>query len=234
MLFPFPLLRSYQGISPGPRHRYRFYGEELLAPRPNTKLEDHALSAVRFCLFNIFAVTLHSGGRSSTRNLRKRYVMVTGIHLSWQTCHILRKFLLTLGDRMNFVPLTEPNPPESLGWLKVSQQIDAEKYDSVHSCVVCEDREVWNLQQSYIVIYARLHMIKRQHTTSELTQLCFLLWFNFAGAHPDSWSMGTGGAVPAVNRAVKLQAHLHLVPSWRMRGSTFPLPFVPSSLLSWV
>jgi hypothetical protein len=36
----------------------------------------------------------------------------------------LRKFLLTLGDRMNFVPLTEPNTTESLGWVKVSQQID--------------------------------------------------------------------------------------------------------------
>jgi hypothetical protein len=35
-----------------------FYGEELLAPRPTTKLEDHPLSAVRNCLFNIFAATL--------------------------------------------------------------------------------------------------------------------------------------------------------------------------------
>ena len=30
-----------------------FYGEELLPPRPNPKLEDHPLSAVRDCLFNI-------------------------------------------------------------------------------------------------------------------------------------------------------------------------------------
>jgi hypothetical protein len=36
-----------------------FYGEELLAPRPTPKLEDHPLSAVRDCLFNIFAATLH-------------------------------------------------------------------------------------------------------------------------------------------------------------------------------
>jgi len=124
---PFPLLRSYQGISPGPRQRYRFYGEELLAPRPTTKLGDHSLTAVRDCLFNTFAVTLHRGARTSIRNLRKLYVMVTGIHLSWQKCHILRKFLLTLGERMNFVPLTEPNPTESLGWVKISQQTDAEK-----------------------------------------------------------------------------------------------------------
>jgi hypothetical protein len=33
-----------------------FYGQELLAPRPTPKLEDHPLSAVRDC---IFAATLH-------------------------------------------------------------------------------------------------------------------------------------------------------------------------------
>jgi hypothetical protein len=36
-----------------------FYGEELLAPRPTPKLEDHPFLAVRDCLFNIFAATLH-------------------------------------------------------------------------------------------------------------------------------------------------------------------------------
>jgi hypothetical protein len=36
-----------------------FYGEELLPPRPTPKLEDHPLSAVRDCLFNVFAATLH-------------------------------------------------------------------------------------------------------------------------------------------------------------------------------
>jgi hypothetical protein len=37
-----------------------FYGEELLAPRPTPKLEDHPLSAVRDCLFSVFAATLHT------------------------------------------------------------------------------------------------------------------------------------------------------------------------------
>jgi hypothetical protein len=36
-----------------------FYGEELLAPRPTPKLEDHPLSAVSDCLFNVFAATIH-------------------------------------------------------------------------------------------------------------------------------------------------------------------------------
>jgi hypothetical protein len=62
---PFPLLKLYQRISPGPRlcQMFRkmviFDGEELLAPRPIPKLEDHPLSAVRDCLLNVFAATLH-------------------------------------------------------------------------------------------------------------------------------------------------------------------------------
>jgi len=39
----------------------------MLAPRPNPKLEVHSLSAVRDCLFNVFATNLHAGGRSSIR-----------------------------------------------------------------------------------------------------------------------------------------------------------------------
>jgi len=39
-----------------------FHGEALLAPRPTPKLEDHPLSAVRDCLFNLFAATLSIGG----------------------------------------------------------------------------------------------------------------------------------------------------------------------------
>jgi len=59
-----------------------FYVEELLASRPNPKLENHLLSAVRECLFNIFTATLHIVGRSSIRNLRTRHAMVTGTYLS--------------------------------------------------------------------------------------------------------------------------------------------------------
>jgi hypothetical protein len=70
--------------APGPRfsmwifrNKIRFCGENLLAPRPTPKLEDNHLSAFRDCLFNIFAATLHIGGRSSIRNLRTRHAVVT-------------------------------------------------------------------------------------------------------------------------------------------------------------
>jgi hypothetical protein len=40
-------------------NKLMFYGEELLAQRPASKLEDHLFLAVLDCLFNIFAATLH-------------------------------------------------------------------------------------------------------------------------------------------------------------------------------
>ena len=87
----FPLLRSYQSISPGLRltvqmfcNNIQFYSEQLLAPRPNPRLEDHPLLSVRDCLFNIFAATLHIGGCSSVGNLRTCHVVVTGTHLPWR------------------------------------------------------------------------------------------------------------------------------------------------------
>jgi len=54
----------------------------LLASRPTSKLEDNPLSAVRDCLFNVFAATLQIGGRSSIRYLKTRHAVVTATHLS--------------------------------------------------------------------------------------------------------------------------------------------------------
>jgi len=59
-----------------------FYSEELSAPCSIPKLEDHPLSAVHNWLFNIFAATLHTGGCSSTHNLRTRHAVMKGIHLA--------------------------------------------------------------------------------------------------------------------------------------------------------
>ena len=41
------------------RRVIRFDGEELLAPRRKPRIMDHPLSAVRDCLFNIFAAAIH-------------------------------------------------------------------------------------------------------------------------------------------------------------------------------
>jgi hypothetical protein len=51
--------KSLQMHVRGFRNNVVFYGEDLLAPCPTPKLEDHALSAVIDSLFSIFAATLH-------------------------------------------------------------------------------------------------------------------------------------------------------------------------------
>jgi hypothetical protein len=43
------------------RNMESYYDEELLAPRPNSMLEDHFFPAVRDCLHDFFAATLHTG-----------------------------------------------------------------------------------------------------------------------------------------------------------------------------
>jgi hypothetical protein len=47
-----------------------FYGEQLLAPRPTPKLEGHPLSAVRDCLFSIFAASLQNWRASPPSSYR--------------------------------------------------------------------------------------------------------------------------------------------------------------------
>jgi len=58
-------------------NKARFHGEELLAPQPTSKLENHSSSAVRDCICNIFAAILHIGDCSPIRKLRARHTMVT-------------------------------------------------------------------------------------------------------------------------------------------------------------
>ena len=60
-----------------------FYDEELLAPRPTPKLEDHPLLAVRDYLLNTFAATLRIGGRSSIRNLRTCHAVLTRVFMEF-------------------------------------------------------------------------------------------------------------------------------------------------------
>jgi hypothetical protein len=48
----------------------------LLAPRPTPKLEDHPLSFVRGCLFNIFAANFQLEAVPTIRNPRTRHVQI--------------------------------------------------------------------------------------------------------------------------------------------------------------
>jgi hypothetical protein len=86
---PFALLRLHHRINPGPRQMYpfcnkaSFYSDNLFAPCPSPKLENHPSSAVHDCLFNIFAATLHIGGCSYIHNLKTRHAVVMWANLSW-------------------------------------------------------------------------------------------------------------------------------------------------------
>jgi len=68
-----------------------FYGKALLASCPNPSLEEHPLSALCDCLFNIFAATFDIAGRSSSRNKRINHVVVKGTHLPWRKYYWNRK-----------------------------------------------------------------------------------------------------------------------------------------------
>jgi hypothetical protein len=82
------MIRSYQSIRPDPKYVRMFLDyasfscEELLAPCPSPKLEDHPLLTVGDWLFKIFAAILHIRSRSFFRNPRTRRAVVTGPHLS--------------------------------------------------------------------------------------------------------------------------------------------------------
>jgi hypothetical protein len=91
------------------RNKASFYGEEVLPPLPKHKLEGHTLSAVRDCLFNIFATTLHTGGLSSIRNPRTRHAVVTGTHLS----KFIRTRLEAVGLRVLSVHRKRRNCPSA-------------------------------------------------------------------------------------------------------------------------
>ena len=58
------------------------YGEEFLATSPTSKLEDHPLSAVRNCLFSIFADTVDviSGLIKLYICKQRMYVVERGYH----------------------------------------------------------------------------------------------------------------------------------------------------------
>jgi hypothetical protein len=63
-------------------------------PTPNPKLEDHPLSAVRDCLFNIFAATLHTWRASPPSATWGRAMpWWQGTHLTWRNWHCRNQIL---------------------------------------------------------------------------------------------------------------------------------------------
>jgi hypothetical protein len=86
---------------------YFFLQWGVVSTSPKLQLEDHLLSAVRDCLFNIFAATFHTGGRSSIRNLTKHHAVVTGTHSTRDYSNIILKKYD--GGFYEFLPLPPAN-----------------------------------------------------------------------------------------------------------------------------
>ena len=59
----------------------------VVSTSPNPQAGGPPLVGCPDCLFNLFAATLHKGGRSSIRNLRTRHAVVTGTHYTWFVSH---------------------------------------------------------------------------------------------------------------------------------------------------
>jgi hypothetical protein len=95
------------------RDTIRVYGEEFLAPRSTPKLEDHPLSALEVCLFNIFTASLHIGGRSSLRNRKTRHSVVKGTHLSRFIIVIIIIIIISIQPLGLF--WQEPEPSQATG-----------------------------------------------------------------------------------------------------------------------
>jgi hypothetical protein len=88
---PFPLFRSYQRISPDPKHMYlfcnkaSFLGEELLAHLPPSLTGGSLLVGCPRLFIQYVRSYPPFGGCSSTFNVRTYHAVVTGAHHAWIT-----------------------------------------------------------------------------------------------------------------------------------------------------
>jgi hypothetical protein len=130
-----------------------FYGEELLAPRPTPKLEGHPLSAVRDCLFNIFAATLHTWRVSPPSATWGRDMLWwQGTHLTWK---ILLHLFIILGQCCK------------LHWNLMSEYWDLQRGFSFLSLPTpaaepCNERFDWSSWITCIEIHWQIDMISEQ------------------------------------------------------------------------
>jgi len=122
-----------------------FYGKLFLTPRPIPMLENHPLSDVRDCLFNIFAATLYIGGRCSIRKPMTRHAVVTGTHSSWLRVFESRVLKRIFGPKRDKV--TEERRTVLLTKYYSGNQIEKNEMEGV--CSTYGERGEWRCIQGF-------------------------------------------------------------------------------------
>jgi len=112
-------------------------------------MEDHPLSAVHDSLLNIFAASLHTGGRSSIRNLRTRHALVTGTHLPRINSTLTQQLAVRYATYCNFYtcgPRTRPQSrlsafAKNVGrpWLRLTLPSSVNQADSINAAILWSD-----------------------------------------------------------------------------------------------
>jgi hypothetical protein len=126
------------------RNKIILHVEEWLAPRPTPKLEDHTLSAVRDCLFNIFAATLHIWRPlPPSATWGRAMPWWQGTHLPW---HVAR-----MGETRNAygILVGKPEGKRPLGrprrrWVdNIKTDLSEIGWDGVDWIELAQDRDQW-------------------------------------------------------------------------------------------
>jgi len=112
----------------------------------NTKLEDHPLSAVHNCLFNLFAATINIGGRSSIRNLRTCHAVVTGTrYMDGNNPNESKFYQGKIKSRLKSGNSCKHVMPNLLFFSLLSKNLKIKIYRSIIFTVVLYGCETWSL-----------------------------------------------------------------------------------------
>jgi hypothetical protein len=129
-----------------------FYGEELLAPRPTPKLEDHPLSAVRDCLFKIFAATLADGFVVfffDIRQLRNQTLPKIFLHDVHSSCRALRIYRLCYTTSLSIFSLQDVHDQITQSYLQYFTLFKKKSFKWFYAAFVME-----RILENFVVFYA--------------------------------------------------------------------------------
>jgi hypothetical protein len=139
-------------------------------------MEEHPLSAIRECLFNVFAATFRIGCRSSIRNLSTRHVVETRTHLlRWNCneCEIYKLYGLTFVGLGEAVLVNEVTIlVKCYGVVSASQECCKCDVSECYFVDIMLECKYWNY---FLWGKKELHVVNRQFTEFGSTVLWTVL-----------------------------------------------------------